>query len=822
MTGLLQNLRYALRQLRKSPGFAAIAIITLALGIGCNSTIFSLVNAFLLRPLPYPEPDRLAVVIRHVEGTSERTGEFVQEDDPTQDGKTWEEVRDQMPSVHAAVFGGTSGVNLVAGSGPGAEVRYVKDMRVSAQYFNVLGIAPILGRSFTQEEDRPNGPNAVILSYALWQSALHGDREIVGKAVTLKGEPYTVVGILPRDAQVPGYGGVADLWTPLQPHQSGECGGQNCEIIVRLMPGASWQQVATELSHIRKDWIEEAAKDKARGWFYASPLARNVDNGMGQPVLLLMVAVGLILLIACTNLAGLTLVRISRRTPELATRLALGATRGGILRQLWTEGIVLAMLGAATALLLAFFTLSLLRGVIPDEMMPLGGLTIDARVLAFTLAASLFASLLFAALPALQVRRLDLRSSIAAGSHTVVQGSSRLRRVLVSGEVALTIVLLTGAGLLIRTLIHLQTLPRGFDPTNVVTASLSLDDAHYRNAAAFQNLLAQSVTEMRKIPGVEDAAVGLSLPYERGLNDGVKILDGKFAGKDNGSSMAYVTPGYFNTFKIPILAGRGIADTDTPNSLPVAVINTDFARQFFGEPLPIGRHIQTSDRTYTVVGLVENVAKKPGMGGDQPIATEPVLYLPATQTPQGLINIAHVWFQPSWIVRTRQPLEGTPHAMQQALARVDAQLPFSGFYSMEQILAKSLVQQRIEVGLIATFAGLALLLSAIGIYGLVSNLIVQRRREFGIRIAFGSSIRAAMFDVGSDGVKAAVYGLFLGGLVSLFVLRVLRSVLYGIRYYDPVTLLIVASAILLVAALASVLPALRLASLDPAETLRYE
>ena len=822
MTKLALDLRYALRQLRKSPGFAAIAIITLALGIGCNSAIFSLVNAFLLRPLPYPEPDKLAVVIRHVEGTSPRTGEFVQDDDPTQDGKTWEEVRDQIPSVHAAVFGGTSGVNLVAGSGPGADVRYVKDMRVSAQYFNVLGIAPILGRSFTQEEDRPNGPNAVILSYALWQSALHGDRDIVGKAVTLKGEPYTVVGILPRDAQVAGYGGAADLWTPLQPHQSGECGGQNCEIIVRLAQGASWQQVATELSRIRKDWIDETAKDKARGWFYASPLARNVDNGMGQPVLLLMVAVGLILLIACTNLAGLTLVRISRRTPELATRLALGATRWGILRQLWTEGLVLAVLGAAAGLLLAFFTLSLLREVIPEEMMPLGGLTIDARVLAFTFAASLFASLLFAALPALQVRRLDLRSSIAAGSHTVVQGSSRLRRVLVSAEVALTIVLLAGAGLLIRTLIHLQTLPRGFDPTNVVTASLSLDDAHYRNAAAFQNLLDQSVTEMRKIPGVEDAAVGLSLPYERGLNDGVKILDGKFAGKDNGSSMAYVTPGYFNTFKMPVLAGRGIADTDTPNSLPVAVINSDFARQFFGEPFPIGRHVQTSDRTYTVVGVVDNVAKKPGMGGDQPLATEPVLYLPASQTPQGLINIAHVWFQPSWIVRTRQPLEGTPHAMQQALARVDAQLPFSGFYSMQQILAKSLVQQRIEVGLIATFAGLALLLSAIGIYGLVSNLIVQRRREFGIRIAFGSSIQAAMFDVGSDGVKAAIYGLFLGILVSLFVLRVLRSVLYGIRYYDPLTLVIVVSAILLIAALASALPALRLATLDPAETLRAE
>jgi predicted permease len=549
---------------------------------------------------------------------------------------------------------------------------------------------------------------------------------------------------------------------------------------------------------------------------------QNVDNGMREPVLLLMLAVGLILLIACTNLAGLMLVRITRRAPELATRLALGATRWKILRQLWAEGLVISLLGAAVGLLLALAALAFLEGFVPDFMLPLGGLTIDVRVLAFTFAASVLASLLFAALPALQVRRVDIRSSIAAGSHTVVQGSSRLRRVLVSGEVALTIVLLGGAGLLVRTLVHLEMQPKGFDATNVVAAKLSLDDARYHNAAAFRNLLDRSVMEMRKIPGVEDAAVALSLPYERGLNDGVKVLDGKFAGKDWGSSMAYVTPGYFDVLKIPMLAGRAIAESDTANSQPVAVINADFAREFFGEPYPIGRHVETSKHAYTVVGVVQNVLKSPGMGADAPITTEPVLYVPASQTDQGLINMAHVWFQPSWIVRTRQQLEGTPHAMQQALARVDSQLPFSGFYSMQELLAQSLLRQRVEVALIVTFAGLALLLSALGVYGLVSNLVAQRRREFGIRIAFGSSIRSAIFDVGSDGLRAAIYGLLLGIAVSLFVLRVLRSQLYGIRYYDPLTLAIVIATILIIAVLASVIPALRLANLDPAETLRTE
>jgi predicted permease len=819
MTGLFHDLRYALRQLRKSPGFTAIATITLALGIGANTTIFSMVNGFLLRRLPYPEPDRLAVVMSHVEGVSPSTGQFVQEDDLSQDGKTWEEVRDQMPSVKAAVFAGTSGVNLIAGTGLGSEIRYVQDMRVSADYFNVLGIRPFLGRSFTQEEDRPGGPNAVILSYALWRSAFHADPQEVGKAIMLKGEPYTVVGILPSGAQVTG---VADLWTPLQPHQSGECGGQNCEIIARLAPRASWQQASAELSHIRKDWLDEVAASKARAWFYLSPLARNLDNGMQQPVLLLMVAVGLILLIACTNLAGLTLVRITHRTPEIATRLALGASRWKILRQLWTEGLVIALLGAGAGLALAAATISLLGGFLPDDMLPLGGLKIDARVLVFTFLASLLASLLFGALPALQVRRFDLRSAIAAGSHTVVQGSSRLRQLLVSGEVALTIVLLAGAGLLIRTLIHLETLPKGFDPTNIMTAKLSLDDARYRNASAFQSFLDRSVTEMREIPGVEDAAVGLSLPFERGLNDGLKIPDGKFAGKDWASSMAYVTPGYFNTLRIPILAGRGLTDSDTTTSLPVAVINVDFAHEFFGEPFPLGRHVKTSGRIYTIVGVCANVAKSPGMRQDQPMTTESVLYLAATQTDQGLVNMAHVWFQPSWIVRTRQLLDGTEQAMQQALARVDSQLPFSGFHSMQQILAEVLVRQRVEVALVAALAGLALLLSAVGVFGLVSNLVVQRRREFGIRIAFGSSVQAAMIDVGWDGVRAAAYGLLLGAAAALFVLRVLRSELYGIRYYDPLTFVMVVAAILTIAILASVLPALRLARLDPAETLRTE
>ena len=817
---LINDLRFAVRQLHKNPGFALAVTVTLALGVGVNTAVFSLVNGFLLRPLPYPNPDRLGVLILHQEGVSPKSGQFEHEEDDSQDGQTWEMIRDGVPAVQAASFGGTSGVNLQAASGPGTDVRYVQDMRVSAHYFDVLGIQPLLGRGFTEEEDRPNGPKAVILSHALWQSVFRADPQVLGKEVRLKGEPYAIVGVLPGQARTTG---VADLWTPLQPHQSGECGGNNCEIIMRLAPGASWQQVSGQLAHIRKPSFDAiASRSKGRVWFYASPLARNLDNGMRKPVLGLMSAAGFILLIACANLAGLALVRIVRRTQEIATRLALGATQWTVLRQLWLENSVLAFLGAAIGLALAHGILASLPGFLPDYMLPLGGLAIDSRVLAFTFGAALFTSLLFGALPALQARCVDLRSSIAAGSPTIVRSSSRPRQLLIAGQVALTVILVAGAGLVIRSLVYLETLPPGFDATNVTTAKLSLDDARYRNAASFHSLIDRSVSAMHHIPGVEDVAVGLSVPYERGLNDGVKALDGKLAGKQWSASTAYVSSEYFQALRIPILAGRAVAENDTPTSQPIAVVNVDFAREFFAEPNPIGRHIQNSNRVYTIVGVVANVTKRHGIGRNAPIATEPVFYLPATQIDQGVVNIAHVWFQPSWIVRTARPVQGLASAMQNVLSQVDPTLPFSGFHSMQDILAENLSYQRAEVALLAVVAGLALLLSIVGIYGLVSNLVAQRTREIGIRMALGSSIRQAMLDVGSIGLMAAAFGVVSGVALSFVALRILRSELYGVRVYDLLTLTVVPIILAVIAAVASFLPTWRITRIDPSQTLRME
>jgi predicted permease len=820
---VIRDLKFAFRQLTKSPGFAFAVVLTLALGIGVNTAVFSMVDGFLLRSLPFREPERVAALIFHVQGVSKRDGQYFSEDDDTHTGATWLALKESLHSVALASWGGTDGVNLETDAASGSAVRYVHESRVSADYFEVLGIPLYRGRSFTVDEDRPGGSKAVVLGYGLWQTTFRADPNVVGKAIQLKGEGYTVVGVLPQGAVTPSK---ADLFTPLQPALTGECGGTNCGILLRLKPGATWQQAEAELSRIRLPMMDEVS-GLARGgaWFYAQPLAGYLSADTRPKVEVLMLAVSFILLIGCANLAGLALVRIARRTREIATRLALGATRMEVLRQLWIENLVLAILGAGAGLALAIGILRGLHEFLPEYMVPMGGFVIDTRVLAFTFGASLVTSLLFGALPALSTRRVDLRSAMSVGSYSVAGGAGRLRQWLIGAEIALTVVLLAAAGLLVRTLVHLATLPPGFDSRNVMTAKASLDDARYHDAAAFQSLLIKSVTAMRGIPGVQDAAVGLSAPYDRGLNDGITILDGKQAGLRNGSSLSYVTPGYFSTLRIPLLAGRSVGEGDTSTSQLIAVVNEDFARKFFHDPAPIGRHFKlndTGDPVFTIVGVVGNVMKRPGMERDAPISTEPVFYLPATQTPQGLVNIAHIWFQPSWIVRTAGPVGGLTESMQRALASVDPLLPFSGFYSMDQILAEQLQQQRIEVLLFATLAGLALLLSAIGIYALVSNLVVQRTREIGIRIALGSTIRQAMVEVGSSGAIAAGGGLLAGIALSLVAVRVLSSEIYGVQTYDPVTFVAVPVLLVVIAAIASFLPTLRISRIEPAETLRAE
>jgi predicted permease len=812
MQTVFQDLRYALKQLTKNPGYSVVVILTLALSIGANTAIFSVVDAILLRPLPYPEPQRLGSLMQRSSGPSNTAYPV------NIDRDTWRYLRDNVPAVTAAVASKIGGVNLEAAG----RAQYVHGQRVSAGYFDVLGLHPLFGRSFTASEDTPGGPRSVVLSYSLWKNTFDGDASILGKAIRLKGVPYTVIGVLAPGAQTPS---AVDLWTSLRPDTSEEGGGDNFKPIMRLKNGATWQQADAQLSRLQS--LTSRILEKKYGvsiTYSAAPLQQSLAVQTRTPAMILMSAVSFVLLVACANIAGLALVRIGRRELEIATRLALGASKWAILRQLWIESLLLTSVGAVAALLVGGLTLQLMSNTIPENFLPVGGVSLDARVLFFTAAAGIGASLFFGLLPALGSSGIDVRSALAlGGSRSVAQpGGSGTRYALIIGEVALTVVLLTVAGLLIRTLIYLRTLPPGFNPENVMVARASLDDLRYNNRASFLKLLNESIAAMQAIPGVESAAVGLSVPYEPALNYAVRIADGQQAGLQDMTNLVYVTPAYFEALQIPLRAGRPLTADDESTSQYVAVVNAAFARKYLGRENSVGRHLLSDGNTIEIVGIAGNVIAPAGFTDGAPIAAEPTMYVPATQMPTQLVNLAHVWIQPNWIVRTKGKVEGLTQQMQQSLAQVDPDLPISGFYAMSDVLAEALRLQDIEVELLATLASLALLLSCVGIYGLVSNLVNQRARELGIRMALGCTVRGAMFEISRMGMAATGAGLAAGLLMSFAAVKVLRSQLFGVALYDPLTLCAVCVLLALVALLAAVLPTFRIAKIDPAETLRAQ
>jgi predicted permease len=809
----LVSFRGTLRRLAQSPGFALAVILTLALSIGANTAVFSLVNALLLRPLPYPQPDRLA-------GIELASNQDAPDPSTAIDGEAWELIRDQVPQVTPALssFGGvTSATNIRTPAG----TQSVSSARVSAGFFTVLGELPAMGRSFTSEEDRDGGPHAVIINHQLWRTAFQSDRHILGKVILVKGEPYAVVGVLGPRFSFPR---PAEIYTPIRPSRTGEGGGTNYEFTARLKPGATWQEANATLAHLHPkmlDWHEHDLRPGERRTLQFIPLEEHLSADQHDPALALLLATGFIVLIACANLASLTLVRMRRRSYELATRLALGAGRWPLMQQLWTESAVLAIVGGVIGLATAVGLLRALVALLPPEIVPFGGVALDGRVLLFTLAISIGTSLLFGMLPALAVLRID--PAMVLGQRTVAgTRGRRARQLLIVVEVALTVVLLAGSGLLIRSLIHLQTLPPGFDSNGVLTAQTSLDQADYHDRARFTTLMQQSVAALQRIPGVMQAAVGLSLPYERGLNNGITVKDGKQAGQQEMTSEIYVTPSYFNALGIPLRDGRAFTDSDTATSEQVAIVNESFARQILHDPNPIGRALADGKQSMRIIGVVDDVQTKPGIDATSPICTERTLYIPATQAPGELLALVHVWFQPSWIIRSTHLDAQTPAAMQRALSSVDPNLPFASFRTMDDLLATALAQQRIEVALLSSLAVLALLLAALGIFALVSSVITDRQREFGIRIALGSPLSDSMLVACRSGVVPAVIGLATGLTLALVVLRAMRSALFGISSYDPVTLVATMLLLLALAALASLLPALRITRIQPVEVLRAE
>jgi putative ABC transport system permease protein len=809
MTGLLQNVRYGLRQMRGNRGFTLAVVATLALAIGANTAAFSIMSSLILSSLPYPHPERMGTIYTRIAGSK------ISDERHGLNGEQWELLRDDVPALVSAVSSrGTSGVNLQAGS----HVEYVHEGRVSAHYFDVLDLQPFMGRNFTEDEDRPHSPKAAILSYSLWRNTLGSNPNILGSAVQLKGEPYIVVGVLPEDAVTP-LG--ADIYTTLQPGRNGEGAGTNFASITRLRSGATWQEADAE---INRAWLQRSGRYElnenpgAQVIYHSVSLQRGQTDSLRPQLLALMLATGFILLIACANLAGLTLVRVQRRTSEVATRLALGASYWQIQKQFWVENLLLALAGGVIGIGVGFITLRGLLLLLPEHFFPVAHIDLNGRVLAFTLLVSLLTSVLFGMLPALAARRVTIRSSVA-GRSGMKAGSLHLRRALIAGEVALTIVLLVSSGLLVRSLAHLETLPPGFNPNGVIAAKASLDEAVFHEPAAFRKLMDESTAAMRQIPGVQDAAVGLSLPYERVLNNQVTLREGEAAGQQVQTDVSYVTPGYFETLQLPVLAGRGFTSADGPNTEHVAVVNQAFARKFYGGANPVGRYL---DKDTRIVGEVADVYVVSGLYSDAPLMSDQQMYIPAAQMNGPSLALVHGWFQPNWIVRTVHPVEGLTGQMQHALAGVNPNLPFSGFYSMQDLLTKTLAMQRVEVALLGAMAALALLLSAVGIFALVAHLVAQRTGEIGVRMALGAQPASVVRLVVGEGARPVLAGLVMGTAGAALLSRFMSSALFGISTTDPITFLCVGVVLLFVALAASYIPARRAAKVDPMVALRYE
>jgi predicted permease len=696
----------------------------------------------------------------------------------------------------------------------------IAPQRVSAGYFRVLGVSPALGREFTRDEDRAGGATVTVLSDRLWRSAFNADPAVLGRTVLLKGEPHEVIGIMPASFRT---SADADLWTPLRPNTNGEGANPNYGIVLRLKDGVSWAQASAEMSAVGDPAL--AQREGVTGRHSLLSMQEIMTGDVRLPLLLLSAAVGLVLLVACVNLAGLLLARAGRRTREIATRLAVGGDRRAVMRQLLLESVVLAVCGGLAGLLIGALALEALKATETSLLFtPWGRVALDARVLSVTLGLTVLTAILFGMVPAIQATRLDVQAALAEGGTRSVAGGARgwPRRVLVVAEVALGVVLLVAAGLLIRTFAYLQSRPTGFDPRQIIVATASLDDARYAEHERIEQLFARTVDRLSAVPGIESAAVSLGLPYERILNMGARVI-GPGGGQSDFvfSTATYVTPGYFETLRLPIQNGRSFSATDAKTSAPVVIVNEAFAGRNFRDRNPIGEHVMIAGRARQIVGVAANVQQR-GAAGFGPIDALPQIYLPFSQFPTQGLRTYHGWFATAWVIREAHDGAVTEQGIRRAIGDVDAQLALSPLRGVDSLRADSLSRQRIMMLLVAALGGLALFLAAIGIHALIASGVTERTRELGIRMALGATVRRTIIDAARPGIVTALIGLVIGSALAWGASGLIRNLLWGVRENDLLTFAAVIAVLLAVAVAASVLPALRVRRFDPVALLRSE
>ena len=798
----LQDARYGVRQLVRTKGFTAAALLTLALGIGANSAIFSVVNAVLLRPLDYHEPERIVQMHRNNgglwAGQSARRFMF------------W---RDNLKSMEAlAAWRGTA-FNFVAAD----SAEYINALEVSKEYFQVFGGVPLHGRLFQPNEDLENGPPVAILGHDIWRRMFGADPAAIGKTVSLGDRAYQVVGVMPRgfDAMR-----TQEIYVPLRPGPKGPGSGFNYTVAGRLRAGMTREQANAESAALFDAY--KATSPNTDFGEEQGPVFVAYQEAMGtsvKPALLIMLgAVGLLLLIACANTANLLLARASGRGREISVRAALGAGRGRIVAQLLTESVVLFVSGGMLGVALAYWAVPALLAMTPAGFLPFKGVRVDGVVLATTLGLSVVTGLLFGLAPALSLSRHDLVGAFKDDG-TRTTGSRRtgwLRRGLVVGEVALCMLLLVGAGLLIQTFLRLRAVDPGFDLRNVLTARMSLlGERQFATASSVNDLFARGLERIRQIPGVQAAAVVSGVPIEQGLNMNFDYLDTP-AVETELTDWRYATPEYFAAMGIQVVQGRGLQDTDRAGAPRVAVVSEGFAKRLL-KGNALGRRIQifSADGPIEIVGVVRDL-NGPRLGRIGP----PVMYMSTAQASDAEMRTTHQYFQVSWIVKTSTNSPEIARRVREELRAVAPRQPVTVMRTMEDVKARAMQTETFQMALLSTFAGLGLVLAAAGIYGLLAYSVVQRTREFGIRIALCASRRSILESVVRQGAMLALIGVVLGAGAALWLTRTLKSFLFGVSTLDLTTFIVVGSLLVAVAALASFVPALRAVRLNPVTALR--
>jgi predicted permease len=819
VANLWHDLKHSLRSLFKNPGFTIAAVAALALGIGTNTAIFTVVNTVLLKPLTYPDADR---IVQFLLTSPEGKGAAAS---PTK-FNNWREQTSVFQDVTAYDFGGP-GFNLT-----GDHPEQVHGIHVSEAYFRLFGAPIMLGRTFTPQEDSPNGGKVVVLSYGLWQRRFGGNPNVVGTALSLGNEPYTIVGVIGQSfATDP----EADIWVPFQIDPNSTNQGHFFLGAARLKPGVTLAQANAQLK-VAADQFRRRYPQGAMGpneGFAVEPLRDSIVSDVRSSLFVLLGAVSLVLLIACANVANLLLVRASGRKREFAIRVSMGATRGRIIRQLLVESTLLAVTGGILGSILGFLGVRGLLALSPGNIPRIGengaNIGIDWRVLAFTLGVSLLTGIVFGLVPAISASRPDLNSTLKESSNRAGTGfrQGKFRSLLVICEVSLALVLLIGAALLIRTFLALRGVNPGFNPHNVLTMQMSLTGDRFQKTAGVATLVQNGRDRVKAIPGVEAVASACCLPLEGGFGLPFNVV-GRPLGKDpytGGAGWMNASPGYFDVFKIPILRGRDFKDTDTVGAPGVVLINQTMAKQFWPKEDPLGQQIiigkgvgpQFEEPARQIIGIVGDI-RDGGLNRDP----RALMIIPQAQVTDGMTALNAQIGPITWIIRTHNDPHQFATSVPEQLRQASGGFPVARVRSMEEVVVRSTAREDFNMLLLTIFGASALILAAIGIYGLMAYSVQQRTQEMGIRMALGADRSRIRNLVVWQGMQLAIIGAVIGIGAAFGLTRLIASFLFGVKPYDPIVFVTVPVVLTAVALFAVWLPATRASKLDPMESLRVE